>query len=92
MNTFGYASELALENYKDLIKIIEWNSKNKVDIELNNTALIIGEIDYIEIDENIINDHGILHLENSNAIGFGGLTTYYYLNKLIEINNKYNEI
>tara|TARA_Y100001970_G_C14230169_1_gene858099 strand:- start:492 stop:1115 length:624 start_codon:yes stop_codon:yes gene_type:complete len=87
-----YIEDIDVPFVKDSLIRIGLKYKSKIDIELNNTALIIGEVVYIDIEKNIINTYGQLNLEKSNAIGVGGLDTYYYLNKLVEINKKYNEI
>jgi flavin reductase (DIM6/NTAB) family NADH-FMN oxidoreductase RutF len=54
-------------------------------IRCNQTVLMIGEIVEIMVDPNMINEHGILQLDQTGSIGVGGLETYYTLTKLVEL-------
>lgn len=51
--------------------------KEKVDITINNTILIIGEIVEIYIPENCLNNDGFLDLEKANTITCSGLDSYH---------------
>lgn len=55
--------------------------KEAVDITLNGTILVIGEIEHLIFPEDSIVDSDI-DLERSNSIGISGLNSYYSLNKL----------
>ena len=51
--------------------------KEKVDITINNTIMIIGEIVEIYIPENCLNNDGFLDLEKANTITCSGLDSYH---------------
>ena len=52
----------------------------EVDVKINSTKLIIGEIRHIYLPENIMSEEGYLNLEKSASVGIGGLNSYYNLN------------
>src|SRR5690606_28692463 len=55
--------------------------KEKIDITLNNTILVIGEIVQLLMPDTVlINDD--IDLQASNAVGISGLNSYYSLNKI----------
>lgn len=62
------------------------NFKQKIDIELNGTHLIIGEIDFIQSDE----DFDDLSLVSDIAVN--GLDTYYQVKKLTKLSYAKPEI
>jgi hypothetical protein len=49
----------------------------KVEIKLNGTILVIGSIEYIELNENCISNDGFVSLEKENILGCVGLDAYY---------------
>lgn len=51
--------------------------EQKIDIAINNTILIIGSINHIEIDENIISSDGFVALNHLNTLACCGLDAYY---------------
>ena len=51
----------------------------EVDVKINGTKLIIGEIRHIYLPENIMSEEGYLNLEKSASVGIGGLNSYYNL-------------
>lgn len=51
--------------------------EQKIDIAINNTILIIGSIQHIEIDENIIAPDGFVALHQLNTLACSGLDAYY---------------
>ena len=55
--------------------------KQAIDIPLNNTILMIGEIEHLIVPENafVAND---VDLEATNSIGISGLNSYYSLKKI----------
>jgi flavin reductase (DIM6/NTAB) family NADH-FMN oxidoreductase RutF len=55
--------------------------KQAIDIELNGTALIIGEVEHIIMPDNAIVDEDI-DLEQTKSVGISGLNTYYALKKI----------
>ena len=50
-----------------------------VEIPLNGTVLMIGEIDHLILPENISGD---IDLEHTKSIGISGLNSYYELKKI----------
>lgn len=51
--------------------------KEKIDISINNTIMVIGEIIQIYIPENCLNDDGFIDLEKANTITCSGLDSYH---------------
>lgn len=51
--------------------------EQKIDISINSTILIIGSIQHIEIDENIVSSDGFVDLEQANILTCSGLDAYY---------------
>ena len=65
-----------------------------IDINLNNTVLIIGEVQNITIDDSIVSDNGYLNLENAKSVGISGCNSYYSLEKINDleyVENKNNK-
>ncbi|AXT53822.1 flavin oxidoreductase [Aquimarina sp. BL5] len=55
-----------------------------INIRLNGTILMIGEIKHLIIPEANIGDHLDLDLSITNTVGISGLNTYYALEKIAE--------
>ncbi|WP_298320637.1 flavin reductase [uncultured Aquimarina sp.] len=55
-----------------------------INIRLNGTILMIGEIKHLIIPEASIGDHLDLDLSITNTVGISGLNTYYVLEKIAE--------
>ena len=55
--------------------------KDAIDIELNDTVLMIGEIEYIILPDEAMVDNDI-DIEATNAVGISGLNSYYSLRKI----------
>jgi flavin reductase (DIM6/NTAB) family NADH-FMN oxidoreductase RutF len=51
--------------------------EQKIDITINNTILIIGSIEQIEVDEALIAQDGFVALEKANILACAGLDAYY---------------
>jgi flavin reductase (DIM6/NTAB) family NADH-FMN oxidoreductase RutF len=51
--------------------------QQKMDITINNTILVIGSIEYIEIYEKNISNDGFVDLERANTLSCSGLDAYY---------------
>lgn len=51
--------------------------KEKVDITINNTVMIIGEIVQLYIPENCLNEDGFVDIEKANSITCSGLDSYH---------------
>ena len=50
-----------------------------IPIPLNNTSLVIGEIEHILIPDTVISPNGRLSLSAANSVGISGLNRYYSL-------------
>ncbi len=57
--------------------------KEAIDITVNGTILIIGEIEHLVVPENAIVE-GNIDLEASDSVGISGLNSYYSLKKIEE--------
>ncbi|WP_298538664.1 flavin reductase [uncultured Aquimarina sp.] len=55
-----------------------------INIRLNGTILMIGEIKHLIIPEKMIGDYLDLDLSITNTVGISGLNTYYALEKIAE--------
>jgi flavin reductase (DIM6/NTAB) family NADH-FMN oxidoreductase RutF len=51
--------------------------EEKIDISINNTMLIIGSIQHIEIDEKLIASDGFVDLAQANTLACSGLDAYF---------------
>ncbi len=56
--------------------------KEKIDIAINNTVMIIGEIVQVHLPNNCILEDGFIDLEKSNTITCSGLDSYHKTQKL----------
>jgi flavin reductase (DIM6/NTAB) family NADH-FMN oxidoreductase RutF len=56
--------------------------KEKIDLTINNTILVIGEITDIYLPENCMTDDGFIDLEKANTITCSGLDSYHKTIKL----------
>ncbi len=56
--------------------------KEKIDIAINQTSLIIGEIQHIYMPEHCMQEDGFVDLEKAGTIAGAGLDSYYTVNKL----------
>lgn len=54
----------------------------EIAIPLNGTTLIIGTIESIHVENELIDKNGYLDLEKGNVAGISGLNTYYSLTKI----------
>lgn len=51
--------------------------KQKIDISINNTTMIVGEIVQIYIPENCLQEDGFIDIEKANSITCSGLDSYH---------------
>lgn len=56
--------------------------KEKIDITINNTVMIIGEIVQVHLPNNCILEDGFIDLEKANTITCSGLDSYHKTHKL----------
>ena len=55
-----------------------------IEIPINNTLLVIGEIEHIVFSPEVINSDHNINLELANSVGISGLNSYYSLSKIAE--------
>ncbi len=84
-----YINNISVPFVKESKVKIGLNFKEKIDINLNNTSLVIGEIDCIKINKNILDNHGRINFEKSNSVAVSGLDMYYYSNELIDLKGSF---
>ena len=51
--------------------------REKIDITINNTIMVIGEIVQVDFPENCLNKDGFLDIEKANSITCSGLDSYH---------------
>lgn len=51
--------------------------QEKIDIAINNTSIIIGSIEHITIEKDIVSEDGFVALEKANILACAGLDAYY---------------
>lgn len=56
--------------------------KERIDISINNTIMIIGQIQEVYVPENCIGEDGFIDLEKANTITCSGLDSYHKTQKL----------
>jgi flavin reductase (DIM6/NTAB) family NADH-FMN oxidoreductase RutF len=53
-----------------------------IPVKMNDTILIIGEIEHLIIPDEAFDEKGYIDLEETGAVGISGLNTYYQLHKI----------
>ncbi len=56
--------------------------QEEVPIQLNGTLLMIGSIEHLIIDDELVAENGYVDLDKGNVAGISGLNTYYDLKKI----------
>ncbi len=56
--------------------------EQEIPIEINGTILVIGSIEYLQIDDAAVNEKGYIDLELINTSGISGLNSYYELKRI----------
>jgi flavin reductase (DIM6/NTAB) family NADH-FMN oxidoreductase RutF len=59
--------------------------KEKIDIKLNDTILVIGEIQSIYVPEKCLREDGFLDIEQAGSITCSGLDSYHSTNKIARL-------
>lgn len=54
----------------------------KIDIQINGTILLIGSIEFIKLNENLISDDGFVALEQEDLLASVGLDAYYQIKRI----------
>lgn len=53
--------------------------EEQIPIKINGTIMVIGAIEHLIIDDQLITDQGYINLSEANIAGIGGLNNYYSL-------------
>jgi len=53
-----------------------------IPIEINNCLMIVGSIQHLMIDDNLVEENGQIDLQALNSVGIGGLNRYYTLQSI----------
>jgi flavin reductase (DIM6/NTAB) family NADH-FMN oxidoreductase RutF len=76
-----YANDFIAPFVKESTFKIGMRFKEAIDIKINNTVLVVGEIEHLILpDTSIIADD--VDLEAANSVGISGLNSYYSLKKI----------
>jgi len=74
----GFKAPFVLEsNFKFGLKFIE-----EIKIPINETSMIIGEVEQLILPDNAIDKDQDINLENTGGLGISGLNSYYKLQKV----------
>ena len=58
--------------------------QESISIKVNNTLLVIGKVEHIWLDEQLLDTEGYLDLEQAQSAGVAGLNSYYSLQKVAD--------
>jgi flavin reductase (DIM6/NTAB) family NADH-FMN oxidoreductase RutF len=76
-----YANDFIAPFVKESTFKIGMRFKEAIDIKINNTVLVVGEIEHLILPDIAIVD-GDIDLEVTNGVGISGLNSYYSLKKI----------
>jgi len=77
-----YHNEFTAPYVKESKIQIGMKFKELLPIKANNTIMIIGEIIDLHLPEELVDEHGMIDLEQAQTVGISGLNTYYELSKI----------
>lgn len=80
--TPNYKNEFKAPFVKESSVQIGLEFRDKIDIQINDTIMVIGEIVQVYFPENCLNADGFLDLEKANTITCSGLDSYHTTSKL----------
>ncbi len=87
-DTCGFNEEYLVDFHAPYVKESQLKFGLKLveilDIKVNGTKLILGEIEHIFLPENIMSENGQLDLDEAETAGISGLNVYYSLNRMEE--------
>jgi len=67
---------------KESLVQIGMEFRERIDVKINNTIMIIGEVTEVYLPENCLLDDGFVDLEKANTITCSGLDSYYVTKRL----------
>lgn len=62
---------------KEAVVKIQMELKDKIDIEINGTILLIGSIESIQINDDLVDKDGFVELHKENVLACSGLDAYF---------------
>ncbi|MFN5885982.1 MAG: flavin oxidoreductase, partial [Bacteroidota bacterium] len=80
-----YTPAIKAPYVKESLVKIGLTLEEEIPVKANGTILIIGKVQEIILEQDLVNESNILQLGNSGSIGAGGLETYYRLSKIEEL-------
>lgn len=80
-----YTPAIKAPYVKESLVKIGLTLEEEIPVKANGTILMIGKVQEIILEQDLVNESNILQLGNSGSIGAGGLETYYRLSKIEEL-------
>jgi flavin reductase (DIM6/NTAB) family NADH-FMN oxidoreductase RutF len=80
--TGQYSESFPAPFVKEAVVKIGMKFEEKTELKINGTILVIGSIQHIEINENIVGKDGFVALGEENVLACSGLDAYYTVNFL----------
>jgi len=80
--TGQYSEPFIAPFVKEAVVKIGMKFEERIDLKINGTILVIGSIQHIDINENIVGKDGFVALAGGNLLACSGLDAYYSVNFL----------
>lgn len=80
-----YKNEFFAPFVKESVVQIGMKFQTKLDISINNTIMVIGEIQWIELPEEAIGDDGFIDLQITKSITNSGLDAYHRTERIVRL-------
>jgi flavin reductase (DIM6/NTAB) family NADH-FMN oxidoreductase RutF len=77
-----YLTDFKAPFVKESVLKMGMRFKQTIDIELNGTILVIGEIEHLVLPDEALDENDDVNLASINGLGISGLNTYYDLKKI----------
>jgi flavin reductase (DIM6/NTAB) family NADH-FMN oxidoreductase RutF len=61
---------------------IALNFEEQHEIKLNGTVFIVGSIDHVIVENNLVEETGHINYSNTDSVSVAGLDTYYSITKI----------
>ncbi len=80
-----YKEEFFAPSVKESVVQIGMKFQTKLDISINNTLMVIGEIQWIQLPEEAIGNDGFIDLEITKSITNSGLDSYHRTERIVRL-------
>jgi flavin reductase (DIM6/NTAB) family NADH-FMN oxidoreductase RutF len=80
-----YKSDFFAPFVKESVVQIGMKFKTKLDISINNTIMVIGEIQWIQLPEEAIGEDGFIDLQITQSITNSGLDAYHRTERIVRL-------